>query len=66
MIPESPLKMSLHACRVCTIALYAALGEKLESNKRGVVLALHESVSRTPQTVIPTQVETSRHACVTF
>lgn len=47
------------------IAVYAGLGEKLLSNNNGFVEALQESASRTPQTVMPTQVDTSRQAWVT-
>lgn len=50
---------------ISATALYAAFGAKELSNNRGFVEALQESASRTPQTVMPTQVDTSRQACVT-
>jgi len=48
------------------IALYAGFGLKLASKRRGVLLARHESGSRTPQDVIPTQLDTARQALATL
>lgn len=47
------------------IASYAALGLKLESKSSGLELALHESLSLTPQTVIPTHFSMFRQALAT-
>lgn len=48
-----------------SIALYAGFGEKLASNSKGLLLALQESGSLTPQTVIPTHLAWFRQALTT-
>jgi hypothetical protein len=48
------------------IALYAGLGLKLASKRSGLLLERHESLSLTPQLVIPTQLLTARQAFTTL
>jgi len=47
------------------MAVYAALGLKLLSNKSGFVFERHESESRTPQEVMATQADVFRQAFAT-
>jgi len=47
------------------MAVYAALGLKLLSNKSGFVFERHESESRTPQEVMATHFGTARQAFAT-
>lgn len=63
--PEG-LNEQLTYCKAANTVLYAALGLKLESNNNGLPDGLHESLSLTPQTVIPTQFDWFRQALTTF
>jgi hypothetical protein len=61
-----PLPLKRPVYNAFKIAVYAALGFQLESKSNGLLLARHESGSRTPQTVIPTHFSTAKQPLTTY